>query len=48
MERVRLSNCGNCYWDLGRCIFRVMALVQGCWNELKKRAISTAMLTAQG
>ena len=48
VERVRLSNCGNCYWDLDRCIFRVMALVQGCWNELKKRAISTAMLTAQG
>ena len=36
MERVRLSNCGNCYRDLGRRIFRVMALVQGCWNELKK------------
>nr|DAW04437.1 MAG TPA: hypothetical protein [Caudoviricetes sp.] len=45
MERVRLSNCGNCYRNLVWCICRLMALVQ---NELKKRAISTAMLTAQG
>ena len=28
--------------------FGLWSLVQGCWNELKKRAISTAMLTAQG
>lgn len=36
VERVKLSNCGNCYRNMVWRICRIMALVQGCWNELKK------------
>nr|DAN19136.1 MAG TPA: hypothetical protein [Caudoviricetes sp.] len=33
-----LSNCGDCCWNMVWCVYRLMALVQSCRNELKEKS----------